>query len=130
VTLRLDQWVPRPGSDRLELRLPAELVESLADEDQLEWVLLDGHEELELNGGEGSGYEELMSCYAARRRLPTSELIRALRLGYGQQLIWGELRAFERGGSEPVLTIAGFDSTWYDIEGRADLVGRIAAMFE
>jgi len=132
--LRLAQWPDGPSSDGDTLLSPASLIEALGDSDGLEWVVLDTTdaygrraEELWISGGGGTAYIEVMGWYRDARRIPTPELLRALREGAGLQLIWGELRAFERGRSGPVVSIAGFDSTWYDIEGRADLVARIEA---
>lgn len=130
MTLRLSQWPTRTAQRSLDMLAPHRLIEVLPGTDGWSWKITDGHEPLELSGGgEGSGYMELMSWYEAGSLVTTADLVRALTKGYGQQLIWGTLRAFEQGGSKPVLTIAGFDSTWYDVDGRPDLIATLKAEF-
>jgi hypothetical protein len=129
MTLRLSQWPTKTARGRRDLLQPHRLIEVLPGTEGWSWQIADGHEPLELSGGEGSGYRELMSWYEAGSLVTTADLLRALTKGYGNQLIWGALRAFEQGGSSPVLTIAGFDSAWYDVDGRPDLVATLKAEF-
>ena len=117
--------------------LPARLIEAVAAGEAWQWELgggQDGHghdQGFEISGGEGSGYIDLMNWYEHATRVSTVKLLEALVRGYGIQMWWGELRAFgQPQDSIPLLTIAAFDSTWYDIDGAAELVGTLASAFE
>jgi hypothetical protein len=47
------------------------------------------------------------------------------------QVIWGEFRAFEDGGSAPWVIIRAIDSTWYEVETQDDAaLAQIRKAFE
>jgi hypothetical protein len=126
--IRLAQWRVHPVPEDMPLResclLPEALVGSLPADDWV-WTLSD----TELWGQSGESHAFLMDRDDDGAPISTERLLTALTDGYGIQLTWGDLRAFEPGSTDPVITIAGFDSTWYDIDGRDDLVRLIEERF-
>jgi len=130
MSLRLAQWPEAAAGTRPTLLSPASLIKALDSQNELEWQLLDNQETLELTGGEGSGYMQVHRWREIRERVPTARLLTALTQGgYELQFFWGELRAYRPKSSEPELSISAFDSTSYDIEGSAEMLARVEALF-
>ncbi len=129
MNLRLAQWPGAQGGTDGQLLTPGQLLQALGDSDELEWTIADGHEEVEFSGGESTGYIDAMGWYRKRQRVTTAQLLAALTKGHGLQLIWGELRGYPRGATQPIVTISAFDSTWYDIEGNDDSIARLETAF-
>jgi hypothetical protein len=130
MNLRLRQWPVRPdpqSGKAGEFLLPARLVDALTAARDWVWIIDDGREPLELDAG--GDRTQLVGWHRQKTPVATERLWRAMRDHNGVQLTWGILRAYERGEVEPVLTIEGIDSTWYDIDGSDDVVSALASSF-
>jgi hypothetical protein len=124
--LRLSQHPIRGAPSHIsQALLPSHLIEALPAA-TWHWLLVG---DVELWGQTGQSHSNLMEWHEQGAAIPTARLIGALADGYGIELSWGDLKAFEPGSVEPLITISGFDSTWYDVEGRDDLVGQLSQQF-
>jgi hypothetical protein len=103
------------------------LIDALTAADDWLWIIEDGREPLEFDAA--GDRTQLVGWHRQNTPVTTERLWRALRDHNGVHLTWGVLRAYERGRAEPVLTIEGIDSTWYDIDGSDDVVSALATSF-
>jgi hypothetical protein len=124
--LILDQWAKSAGRERS--LYPDQLLRALPDASIWEWVVADGFDRLEL-AGVADQARNLEEWAAAGTKVPGHRLLEALEGEFHVQFIWGDLRAFERGADDPLLTISACDSTHFEINGRADLVALLADAF-
>lgn len=100
---------------------PGPLIAALSHGMDLVWEV---HDELDLLG-DVSGAEDLNTWHTTGRRVATSMLMGAVTRGTGVQFDSGALSAYANAGQDAIVTISAFDSTWYDIEGRDDVVSRL-----
>ena len=119
VTLRLSQW---PGYPEVkELLGHQRLLELLPEAADWDWTL----GSVETGGGPGTRLVERWSDEG--RTIPGRRFLRVTRCV--PQFIWGDLLARLPGTDETVMRISAIDSTYYEIEGRPDLVERLRTAF-